>query len=77
MTVSIQLLSIIFNLFIFIVNSQCTFDEFMAIRKSDFLYKCKYDGFTIYENQLNDLNLNNPKHYNKNPENYVETEDFL
>jgi hypothetical protein len=49
----------------------------MAIRKSDFLYKCKYDGFTIYENQLNDLNLNNPKHYNKNPENYVETEDFL
>jgi len=49
----------------------------MAIRKSDFLYKCKYDGNTIYQNQLNDVNPNNPKHYSRNPENYVETEDFL
>jgi len=45
------------------INSQCTFDEFMAIRKSDFLYKCKYDSLTIYENGLNDINPENPKHY--------------
>lgn len=49
----------------------------MAIRKSDFLYKCKYDSLTIYDNNLQDMDPNNPEHYDMNPENHVETEEFL
>jgi len=53
-----------------------SFDEFLAMKKADFLYKTKYDPSVIYEFGLHMLDPEDPDDFESLPENVVESEMF-
>ena len=73
---SFEPFSLIFHIIYLKVNSRVSFDEFLAIKKADFMYKCKYDPEIIYEYSLHHLNPNNPADYMRMPENVIETATY-
>lgn len=58
------------------MNSKVSFDEFMAMKKAELLYLCKYDPQVIYEYGFHLLDPEDPKDFAKLPENFIETEEF-
>lgn len=58
------------------MNSKVPFDEFLAMKKAEVLYVCKYDPQVIYEHGFHLVDPEDPKDFAKIPENIVETEEF-
>ena len=58
------------------MNSKVSFDEFLAMKKAEVLYVCKYDPQVIYEHGFHSVDPEDPKDFYKIPENVVETEEF-